>query len=304
MLISYLLIVGVACAFAGGMILEPRGDFGTGFALGFFLGPIGLVIAAIMRANGPAVARSGERKCPQCAEFVKTEAIKCRFCGSELAPVAAAALPSPLSPAPVRDEKDDAGTVIGLTLVGVLVIAVAITIFAQSHGDAPPTLTASSYASPPYDTEHIVAVAGVPVPPRVKPVERQAPRPHARRTVESSPNAIRSPNVIAEAARQYAVDTIGAFDYDVVDVHPAFVAGDGGSGYVDPPAGTQAGAVEVRFVVRSDGSVVGAVGTSGNGDSPRAAAVQAVLGRVYAPGMKGGRTVPVRMTQYITVRKP
>jgi hypothetical protein len=46
------LIVGfVACGIAGGMMLERIKRGGTGFTLGFFLGPIGLVIAWIMRDN-------------------------------------------------------------------------------------------------------------------------------------------------------------------------------------------------------------------------------------------------------------
>src|SRR6185437_2026135 len=249
-MIAALFIVAIVCGIAGGMILEPRGDFGTGFALGFFLGPIGLVIAAIMRANGPAVARSGERKCPQCAEFVKAEAIKCRFCGSELVAVAGTAQPTRMTSVAAQSDKDDAGTVIGLALAAVLVIAVAVTIYAraQSDTDAPPTLATPGYAAPPYDTEHIVAVAGVPVPSRVKPLSRQAPPFRARRAVDSSVEVIISPTVLADAARRYSTDTVGAFNYGAVDVNPAFVSGDGGSGYVDAPAGTRPG-VERKSVV-------------------------------------------------------
>ena len=86
MLISYLLIVAVVCAFAGGMILEPQQRFGAGFALGFFFGPLGLVAAFVLRANGPTLAKPGQRQCPACAELVKAEAVKCRYCGTSLAP--------------------------------------------------------------------------------------------------------------------------------------------------------------------------------------------------------------------------
>lgn len=48
-----LLLIAQACAFgfAGGKMMEPFDRFGEGFALGFLLGPVGLVIAWTLRAN-------------------------------------------------------------------------------------------------------------------------------------------------------------------------------------------------------------------------------------------------------------
>lgn len=45
-------IGGVICGIAGFMMLDAVDRGGVGFALGFFLGPIGLVIAWVQRDNG------------------------------------------------------------------------------------------------------------------------------------------------------------------------------------------------------------------------------------------------------------
>jgi hypothetical protein len=88
-----LLVLWLLCGIAGGIILSNKGRSGCGgFALGFLLGPIGLVIALVMQTDHKELEhrslRSGDtRKCPNCAEVVRAEAKKCRFCGSELPPL-------------------------------------------------------------------------------------------------------------------------------------------------------------------------------------------------------------------------
>lgn len=90
-----LFILFVWCLFgiAGGIVLGNKGRSGCGgFLLGFLLGPIGLVIALVMRADQGALERqdlaSGTaRRCPSCAEIVRAEALKCKHCGADLPPV-------------------------------------------------------------------------------------------------------------------------------------------------------------------------------------------------------------------------
>ena len=87
-LIIIWLLFGVAAA----AIMGNKGRSGCGgFALGFLLGPIGIVIALLMGRDHKQIAKqalqSGSmRKCPQCAELIQPEARKCRYCGSDVIP--------------------------------------------------------------------------------------------------------------------------------------------------------------------------------------------------------------------------
>jgi hypothetical protein len=73
---------------------------GVLFLASLLLSPIvGALIVLIQGTDEKFIERAaiqagGLRKCPSCAELVKAEAIKCRFCGEALTPILAATVPS------------------------------------------------------------------------------------------------------------------------------------------------------------------------------------------------------------------
>ena len=80
------LLFGVVSA----VVASNKGRSGCAwFGLGVLLGPIGLILAFAVQPPHAQVPPanpqpSALKKCPACAELIRQDAVKCRFCGEKL----------------------------------------------------------------------------------------------------------------------------------------------------------------------------------------------------------------------------
>lgn len=84
------LLVWLLFGIASAVVASNKGKEGCAwFILGCLLGPFGLILALVSkpdqrRLDNQAISTGLSQKCPECAELVRAEARKCRFCGAEL----------------------------------------------------------------------------------------------------------------------------------------------------------------------------------------------------------------------------
>jgi hypothetical protein len=83
----------ILCGFIACVIASGKGRSGFGwFLLGILFGPLALLAVAVASPDRSSKERAGLRNktlraCPQCAETIKAEAVKCRFCGANVDPL-------------------------------------------------------------------------------------------------------------------------------------------------------------------------------------------------------------------------
>jgi hypothetical protein len=112
-MLVFLLFFWLICGIVTLIVMTNKGLSGcAGFLLGFGLGPLGLVIGLVLppnsaKAETTALRDGSMRQCPACAEPIRAEAVKCRYCGTDIAPLQITVEATPAAPAaPIAGDAD------------------------------------------------------------------------------------------------------------------------------------------------------------------------------------------------------
>ena len=79
-MIRYYILVAVA-GIAGALLARPKGRSPV---LWFFLCAIVPLLVIVIAMLPSIVARGINKKCPHCAEIIKEDATRCKYCGTNL----------------------------------------------------------------------------------------------------------------------------------------------------------------------------------------------------------------------------